>query len=609
MTKTAHYQLAQSDTQLYRQTDPVDPLAATSPTPFKHLTFPLNVYAHALLLEAGKADYLHFGLFQNDQTSLQAAQQFSTDLLISKLPPPPCRILEVGVGLGTTFSLLNKRGYDVHGITPDAQQIAYIQESQGAGISISCHALEDFTAPAGSFDVVLFQESAQYIEPLDIFNKALDLLPLQGDLLIIDEFALKRTQAGMEGLHHLDEFVALAQRFGFDLIEQIDLSTMAAPTLEYMLSLVSKHQDRIINDLELSNAMLTQLNASNHAYREKYANQRFGYGLLHFKKRAQPKWRLRQIKTEHMSAVLDLFENTFHHSMTPATWQWKYGHHSGYQIGVWRDDQLIAHYGGCGRRILFFGQPQHAVQIADVMVNSNDRGILTKTGPFFLMAATFPERFVGYGKPFLVGFGFPNERAMQVAERHGLYAEVGCMTEFCWPSLPKLPLMGTKLQQLDEHLLEDDKTARIIDECWQQMAGDLRDAMVGIRDWNYLKHRYLHHPTQQYQIVLVKNRFGKRIRGVLVLRHDSMNCEIMDMIAPLSEIPLLIKHARRIAGIAGYREVSCRITENFASYFANTRGIQHPLNIHIPATIWTDGPSVETLRNHWWLMSGDTDFR
>ena len=141
-----------------------------------------------------------------------------------------------------------------------------------------------------------------------------------------------------------------------------------------------------------------------------------------------------------MPAVLDLFENTFHHSMTPATWQWKYGHHSGYQIGVWRDDQLIAHYGGCGRRILFFGQPQHAVQIADVMVNSNDRGILTKTGPFFLMAATFPERFVGYGKPFLVGFGFPNERAMKVAERHGLYAEVGCMTEFCWPSLPKLPL-------------------------------------------------------------------------------------------------------------------------------------------------------------------------
>src|SRR3990167_3985579 len=139
MTQTVNHNLMQSGTPLYRQNDNIVPAVTVSPSPFRDLTFPLNVYAHALLLQEGKATYLHYGLFQNDKTSLQAAQQFSTDLLMARLSPPPCRILEVGVGLGTTCSLLNRRGYDVHGITPDAQQIAYIQKSLGNGVSVSCH--------------------------------------------------------------------------------------------------------------------------------------------------------------------------------------------------------------------------------------------------------------------------------------------------------------------------------------------------------------------------------------------------------------------------------------------------------------------------------------
>ncbi|MBL0011363.1 MAG: methyltransferase domain-containing protein [Nitrosomonas sp.] len=187
-----------------------------------------------MLLEEGKATY-HYGLFQDNQTSLQTAQQFSTDLLMVRLPPPPCRVLEVGVGLGTTLSLLNQRGYDVHGITPDAQQIAYIQKNLDSGASVSCHSLQDFKAQPECFDVVLLQESAQYIEPLVIFNKALDLLPLSGDLVIIDEFALKYDEAGIGGLHLLNDMVALAERFGFELVERMDLSTQAAPTLDYLL--------------------------------------------------------------------------------------------------------------------------------------------------------------------------------------------------------------------------------------------------------------------------------------------------------------------------------------------------------------------------------------
>lgn len=585
------------------------PITSDTTSPYNELIFPLNVYAHALLLQEGRADYLHYGLFQHEQNDLGTAQQYSTELLLSRLPTPPCRILEVGVGLGTTFSLLVQKGYQIQGITPDAQQIAQIHKRLGTQVQVTCQRLEDFEAAKHSFDVVLFQESAQYIEPLIIFNKALDLLPVEGDLLIIDEFALRRVEPIEESLHLLDDMLALAKRLGFELVEHLDLSALAAPTLNYLLRVTMLQRQRLINDLSLSAQSLAQLDQSNQLSQEKYACGRFGYALLHFRKKQQPTWRLRLLEENQVADMLALFERTFGHNMTPALWQWKYGTGRGRAIGVWRENQLVAHYGGMARKILFFGQPQAAIQIGDVMVESAERGILTKKGPFFLMAATFLERYIGYGKPYLLGFGFPNERAMKLAERQGLYAETGRMSVIEWQPLAKTPRWLTRLHIVDGANAKQSWIVTAIAHCWQHMTADLHEALVGIRDWTYLHDRYLNHPHQHYQIVLVVNRLGRKVRGVLVLRHNPEGCEIVDLVAPLKEIPLLVTHARRIAGISGHHQLSCQITENFASYFVATGGIQRALPIRIPANAWSVGPAPERLHGRWWLMSGDMDFR
>ena len=107
----------------------------------------------------------------------------------------------------------------------------------------------------------------------------------------------------------------------------------------------------------------------------------------------------------------------------------------------------------------------------------------------------------------------------------------------------------------------------------------------------------------------MRNRFSTRARGILVLRYDPEGCEIVDLIAPLAEIPLLITHARRLAGMHGASRLFCRITANFAHYFAIAGGTQQTINIYIPANAWSDGPLPETLKDRWWLMSGDKDFR
>lgn len=578
-------------------------------SPYKDLAFPLNVYAHALFLQEGQVDYLHCGLFQENQTDLCAAQRYSTNLLLNRLPSAPCRILVVGIGLGTTFSLLIQKGYQVYGITPDAQQFVLTNKRLGTQARVACQRLEDFEAAQESFDVILFQESAQCIEPLVIFNKGLDLLSEGGSLLIVDEFALRRVEAGVEGLHLLSDMLALATRLGFELVEQLDLSRMAAPTLDYLLRVMTLQRQRLMHDLSLNAETLEQLDESNRLYQEKYACGRFGYALLHFRKKQQPRWRLRLLEKNQIPDMLVLFERTFGQSMTPAMWHWKYGEGRGHAIGVWHENQLIAHYGGMVRKIFYFGQPQIAVQIGDVMVDSAERGILAKKGPFFLMAATFLERYIGFGKPYLLGFGFPNERAMKVAERQGLYVETGHMSEIEWQPIAKTPHWLTRLHVVDSSNVNETWIATAIAQCWQGMIADLQEALVGVRDWTYLRNRYLNHPYQHYQIALVINRFGKKVRGVLVLRHSPEGCEITDLVSPLKEIPLLIIHARRIAGMSGHQRLSCQITENFSSYFVAAGGIKHALPIRIPANSWCAGPAVETLSNRWWLMSGDMDFR
>lgn len=546
---------------------------------------------------------MHYGLFKGADDSLVAAQQCYSELVLSQLPAPPARILEVGVGLGATLSLLMDKGYQVHGITPDAKQVAYIQHRFDTKIPVSCQALEDFQASPASYDVMLLQESGRYIDPLVIFNKALDFLSPSGSLLIIDEFALKRSALGVEGLHLRADILSLAARFGFDTAADMDLSELVVPTLDYRLRVTGIHRQQLINDLALESVCLTKLDESNRMCQEKYATGSLGYGLLRFCKGPAPKWRLSSLERKNLPDFFDLFNSVFGSPMTPELWQWKYGLTDGRQLCAWQGEKLVAHYGGMPRKIMLFGKPQTAVQIGDVMVSSNHRGVLTRSGPFFRLAATFLEQYIGYGKPYLLGFGFPNDRAMAIAEKLKLYSEVGHLVEISWAPSTIRPCVFTRL-----HLLSE-ADAPEVDGLWHKMRSDLTDSIVGTRDWNYLRQRYLLHPHQHYYLLIVKNRIGGKARGVIVCRHDPEGCEMVDVIAPLHDLPLLITQARRHAKIAKCARFFCRITENFSSLFTGSGGVKQDVGIRIPANAWSDGPPPESLKNRWWLMTGDMDFR
>ena len=569
---------------------------------YKNFTFPLNAYSHILYKDYGDLRYLHYGLFEQDSQDIDKAQQRASDLLFSYLPPCPCRILEIGIGLGTTLSNLVKAGYDAIGITPDANQINYAKNIHGEDLPAFCERLEDFN-DTQKFDLIIFQESAQYIDTETLFRKASSLLRDEGQIIIMDEISLRKSSE--PSLPSIDDYITLSSTSGFDIIKQLDLSSQVAPTNAYILDAVTRYREDLIHDLDLPVEEIDGLIHAVQNHLGKYHSRFYGYGFLQFKKKPseQRAWVTEWAHPENEAELLDLFSVAFGHDMTPELWRWKYQGLNTLGAMVCRDNKPVAFYGGLPRAIVLFGSPATAVQIGDVMVHPQQRGILTRKGPFFLAAAQFSERFVGHGKQFSLAFGFPSERAYRLGARLGLYEQVGEIMRVSWPALKTRPSLKTRTRPLtpDQHT--------IVNRLWNQMAEALSGQVIGVRDWDYLQRRYFNHPTLNYQIFLVSSRWTGNPIGIFVMRTLEDSVELLDVITSPEHVPILVHNVRRLAWNLNKPLAYAWITAQHAPLLAGGAGEITPTGIPLPNICWTSGIPANELQDCWWLMGGDTDFR
>jgi cyclopropane fatty-acyl-phospholipid synthase-like methyltransferase len=246
---------------------------------YRNFSYPLNVFMHILSREEATVRYLHYGLFESGDEPIAEAQERSTEMLLERLPPPPARLLDVGVGLATTLARLTRSGHDAEGITPDEHQIATIRERYGDELRVSCAKFESFDGRP-PYEAVFFQESSQYIDSNALFAAA---SAITGHIVVIDEFA-SRPLGTPGALHDLGTFLAAAEQHGFARTEEIDLSRHAAPTIDYVASRIAQYRDDLIAGLGLSLAQIDSLVESGDLYREMYRTGAYVYRLLQFRR-------------------------------------------------------------------------------------------------------------------------------------------------------------------------------------------------------------------------------------------------------------------------------------------------------------------------------------
>ena len=236
--------------------------------PYRDFYYPLNVFMHILTHEEGGARYLHYGLFERPDEPIDAAQERSTELLLSRLPPPPARLLDVGVGLGTTLERLTRLGYDAEGITPDEKQAAMARGR------VTVARFESFEA--APYDVLVFQESSQYIDSDALFARARALAPR---VLVLDEFAMQPLD-DPGALRALDGFLRAAAANGFRVVEDLDLSARAAPTIDYFRARLPRYRNALVADLGLTQQQVDDLIAGGERYSSRYHRGVYSYRLL-----------------------------------------------------------------------------------------------------------------------------------------------------------------------------------------------------------------------------------------------------------------------------------------------------------------------------------------
>ncbi|MFA6310840.1 MAG: GNAT family N-acetyltransferase [Sterolibacterium sp.] len=327
---------------------------------------------------------------------------------------------------------------------------------------------------------------------------------------------------------------------------------------------------------------------------------------------------IRNIGPDDAVAVLTLFNTVFEQQIPSAWFAWKYGPGRGEAVGMWDEEgHLVAHYAGIPRLLAWQGQTVHGLQIGDVMVTPDMRGIMTRKGPFQQVCSHFFAQRVGADKPYRIAFGFPNHRALKLGTTLGLYRDAGIITQLRWPARrTRLPLWLSRsaldgLDAPDAPNTSGRGADQQVQAVWQAMRRDFQDFVLGVRDADYLRWRFIARPDRQYRLLILRWRLTGTPLSIVVMRFAGDGAELLDVIGPRKAFPAAVSAARDEAARFGATTLSAWASPAAAAVFRRAAGgemEETPSGAFLALARPEDYSAEETAATRWWWMGGDTDF-
>lgn len=447
---------------------------------------------------------------------------------------------------------------------------------------------------------IILEGTINYLDQMHVLQRARQHLCAGGRLLLLGEFLQDDSAIAWSPLANLSSCRDLSARLGLVLQSEEDCSAGAQLTLEKLIALLR-------SDSQQAPEPVAPLLAATEAIAEEYRSARrslrlFEWCWLPSQKDEYAAAEFADIDSFPPAEIADLFQRSFNVDFNPELWHWKYQSGGGKCVvaRAQPQDPIVAHYGGAPRRIHYFGQQAMAIQVCDVMVLPEIRRQYGRSSLFFRTAATFLEREIGNSVNHLLGFGFPNQKAMNIAKRLGLYEKTDEFVELLMPpGSADLPV-----QPFDPALAPE-----TIDRLWQKMSADFKAGIVGVRDSAYFQYRYCDHPYGReggYKTLLIG---GEQPVAVAVLKKQAEHWLVMDLIAARADL------APALGCLAAWAQQALQedalkfwVTRGYVGELRGAAGIVNDLGIEIPCNSWNRGPAAEILAGKWWLTAGDMDF-
>ena len=455
------------------------------------------------------------------------------------------------------------------------------------------------------FDVVVLEGSYHYLQQIDWLQKCKELIVDGGSLIILGEFLEDDSHRKYSELPNLSSLKQLSDRLGFEILGEIELTADAIASIDAFKNILQEEKDVFPQQEET-----TILNMLDDAWSELNSRRRC-YKLFRFIKVVKDAGdyvsaHYGSIESFHFQEISQLFEKSFDTAFDHQVWRWKYELGNGKCV-VARSEPgaaIVSHYGGAPRQIHYFGELNTAIQVCDVMVLPEVRLRYGKNSLFFKTAATFLEREIGNTVGHLLGFGFPNKKAMNIALRLGLYEKTDDFVEIILPSAVSKSSSEYKLLDIDsENPVHWDAVNRL----WESMHPDFARGIIGIRNWAYIKYRYFDHPLGNsgvFKRFFLLNAQGKICAAFFLKEHDQ-RILIMDVVSPLKDIT---KYSLQLNMLLDEADLKMWITKGWSKAIEVEGLVENDLGIEIPCNHWNPGPSSQVLSGAWWLTAGDMDF-
>ncbi len=465
------------------------------------------------------------------------------------------------------------------------------------------------------YQLVAVEGSIRYLDQLPMFTAVRKMLRNNGSVLLFGEYLDDDSAIARSELANLSSLKQLSERLGFQLQLEEQHSDAAAAGLRLFIESVEKSREELLQKKLLTAERLDALQAELNWMRKEFATGRRCFKIFRFNKLVNPPGEYAQAEYSDIHSfepeeVKQLFEASFGVDFDPQLWHWKYQLGQGTCV-VAREAPgraIVSHYGGAPRKIDYFGKPQMAIQPCDVMVLPEVRRQYGKNSLFFKTAATFLEREIGNTVNQLLGFGFPNQKAMNIALRLGLYEKTDDFVEVTYPDT----FASDSEYKIEDVDIDNAQHCRYIENLWQAMRVGFHEGIIGVRDASYLRYRYFDHPFAargQFERIFIVPVEAAEPLAMAVLKEHDQHRLLMDVLCPhehLLEVLALISHYSHFG--SPNMPLKLWITRAWLNIVEAPGSTVNELGIEIPCNSWNPGPSSTVLYGAWWLTAGDMDF-
>ncbi len=322
---------------------------------------------------------------------------------------------------------------------------------------------------------------------------------------------------------------------------------------------------------------------------------------------------LRDMNASHMEDILTLHRRIFSSDVQQDWFAWKYEGGHGDGVGIWDGNQaLVAFCGGIPRQFLQQGQTTAFLQIGDLMVSPEWRGIMTRKNPFWYACNHFYQTRLGKGNAFKVGFGFTHSRSHRLHIKQGLSWDGGSVQHLQWQtSQGALPRRQKWFWRT--HPLEADATHlhSYLNHAWKAMREEASDYTIGVRDADYCLWRFTQRPDKHYRLFALRRFWDKQPLGVLVMSqqsHADETTQWLDWIGPPRYLEQACLAALRVATQDGAALMTAWASPAVAQLLAATQPVLLEPAAEICILRPSDIDSAQLPSQNMWLMAGDTDF-